>query len=124
MELDTPYIHLRIQDNILVGTYKKNVSINLAIARQIVLDRLSFTEGKMYPSLIMSEGIISMDKPAREYLSSEQGTAGLVAAAIIANSPFSWMLGNFFMKVNKTSMPVKIFTKIPRAIGWLKTFID
>lgn len=123
MELDTPYVHLCIKDNILVGTYKKNLRINLEIARAIVHARKSFTSRPM-PSLIISQGVISMDKPAREYLASAEATRGLTAAAIIVHSAFSSFLGNFFLAVNKTVLPVKIFTDIRKAENWLGQYIQ
>ncbi len=123
MELDTPYVHLRIKDNILVGTYKKNLRIDLEIAKSIVSTRLSFTGGKKMPSLILSQGVISINKPAREYLASDDAIEGLLASAIIVNSPFSSYLGNFFLAVNKTKLPVKIFSTIPRAERWLQQFL-
>lgn len=123
MELDTPYVHLRIKDNILVGTYKKNLRIDLEIAKSIVNTRLSFTGGKKMPSLILSQGVVSINKPAREYLASDDAIEGLLASAIIVNSPFSSYLGNFFLAVNKTKLPVKIFSTIPRAERWLQQFL-
>ena len=124
MELDTPYVHLRIKDKILVGTYKKNIRINLEIAKEIVRARLSFTGNRKMPSLIISQGIVTIDKPAREYLSSDEATVGLVASAILVNSKFSSFLGNFFLTVNKTKMPVKIFSDISKAEKWLQQFIE
>lgn len=124
MELDTPYVHLRIKDKILVGTYKKNIRINLEIAKEIVRARLSFTGNRNMPSLIISQGIVTIDKPAREYLSSDEATVGLVASAILVNSKFSSFLGNFFLTVNKTKMPVKIFSDISIAEKWLQQFIE
>ena len=124
MEFDTPYVHLRIKDKILVGTYKKNIRINLEIAKEIVRARLSFTGNRKMPSLIISQGIVTIDKPAREYLSSDEATVGLVASAILVNSKFSSFLGNFFLNVNKTKMPVKIFSDISNAEKWLQQFIE
>jgi hypothetical protein len=123
MEFESPFIHLCIKEGVLVGTYKKNVRINLDVAKQIVLTRIAFTEGKKLPSLIKSQGVISIDKPAREYLASDEATKGLVASAILVNSHFSSILGNFFLLVNKTKMPVKIFTDVRRAQKWLEQFI-
>jgi hypothetical protein len=123
MEFESSFIHLCIKDGILVGTYKNNVHIDLEVAKQIVLTRIRFTGGKNMPSIIRSEGIVSIAKPAREYLASEEGTRGLLAAAIIVNSPFSQVLGNFFLEVNKTKLPVKIFTNVSRAEAWLKQFV-
>jgi len=125
MELETPFFHLRIKDKILVGTYKKNIRINLEIARAIVSTRISFTGGENFPAIIISTGVISIDKPAREYLASDEGTRGLLASAIIVNSAFSSFLGNFFLTVNKPKkMPVKLFTNIVAAEKWLQQFID
>lgn len=124
MELDTPYVHLRIKDKILVGTYKKNIRINLEIAKEIVRARLSFTGNRNIPSLIISQGIVTIDKPAREYLSSDEATVGLVASAILVNSKFSSFLGNFFLTVNKPKMPVKIFSEISKAEKWLQQFVE
>ena len=122
MELDTSYIHLCIQDGILIGTYKKNIHINLELAKQIVIDRIAFAGGKIMPSIIRSNGGVSIDRAARQYLSSAEGTAGLSASAIVANSPFHLFLGNFFTTVNQTKMPVKIFSDMEQAKEWLQQF--
>ena len=124
MELDSPYIYLRIKNRILVGTYTKNLRINLAIAKAIVRTRISFTGNKKIPSLIISQGVVSIDKPAREYLSSADATKGLTAAAIVVSSAFSSFLGNFFLAVNKTNIPVKLFSDAVKAEQWLQQFIE
>jgi len=123
MEFETLYVHLRIKDEILVGTYKKGLSINLAVAEEIVRNRIAFTGGKKMPALIFSEGVLHMDKPAREFLASAAGTEGLSAAAIILNSVFSSMMGRLFLKINKTPLPVKTFNSVPKAEKWLQQFI-
>ncbi len=124
MDLDTPYVHLCIRDKILVGTYKKNLHINLDIAKQIVHDRIIFTEGKTMPSMIISRGVVSIDKPAREYLASDEAIQGLSASAIIVNSKFSSFLGNFFLRANKTKIPVQIFPNVSKGTRWLQKFIE
>ena len=124
MELDTPYVHLRIKNNILVGAYKKDLRINLEVAKAIVQSRIFFTGNTKMPSLIISQGVITMDKPAREYLSSKEATEGLAASAIVVNSAFSSFLGNFFLSVNKTNIPVKIFSDAVKAEEWLQQFIE
>jgi len=123
MEFDSPYVNLRIKNKILVGTYKKNLRINLEVAKAIVRARISFTGKKSMPSLIMSQGVVTIDKPARDYLSSTEATEGLTASAIIVNSTFSYLMSNFFIVVNKTSMPVKMFSSTAKAEKWLEQFI-
>ena len=122
MKLKTAFANFVIQDEILIVTYKTGIQINQKIAGEIVSDRLSFTHHKKMPAMIISEGVVSIDKPARKYLASSEATEGLAATAIIVNSPFSRFLGNFFLEVNKTKMPVKIFSNIPRAKKWLHQF--
>jgi hypothetical protein len=122
MELDTPFICFSIKNNIVVCRYKKNLHINLVMAREIVQARIAFTGGKKMPALIISQGVTSVDKSAREYLASDEGIEGLVASAIVVNTPFSNVLSNFFLKVNKTKLPVKIFSNTSRAEKWLQQF--
>lgn len=124
MEHDTQFVHLRIKDNILIVSYRKDLIINLDVAQKIVLQRHSFTRGQKMAAIIFSQGVTSIDKPAREYLASSKGTEGLSASAIIVNSPFSRFLGNFFLKVNKASIPVKLFSNISLAEKWIQPFIN
>ena len=124
MEYDTPFVHLRIKDNFLIASYKKNVVINLETAQKIVQQRLSFTRGQKMAAIIVSQGVKGISKPAREFLASEKGTDGLYASAIIVDSPFSRFMGNFFLMVNKTSIPVKLFSNISNAEKWLQQFIN
>lgn len=123
-ELDTSYVHLKIKEGIIIGTYKPGLEINLEVAKEIVRVRLTFTEHKSMPALINGQGVVSMDKEARDFFSSKHGIKGLKAAAIIVESPFSSFLGNFFLWVNKTRLPVKLFTNSSSALNWLKKFVS
>ncbi|GAC1387155.1 MAG: hypothetical protein NVSMB45_16850 [Ginsengibacter sp.] len=122
-KLATASVDLKINEGILIGTYKKGLRINLIMAKEIVQNRLIFTKNKTLPALIYNQGVISMDREAREYLSSAEGIRGLKAAAIILDSPFGSFLGNFFLSVNKTKLPVKIFSSSNRAVKWLKQYM-
>ncbi len=123
MELNTIFARFLIEDNVLVVNYKEGLHITYEIAEQIVRDRLTFTKGKKMPVIINSHGVISIDKPAREFLASENGTVGLLATAIIVDSDYTRLLGNFFLIVNKTKIPVRIFSDIPRSVKWLQKYI-
>ena len=123
MEHVTPYVQLLIRDHILIGTYEKGIKINLDIAQQIVHDRISFTRGKKMAAIIIGYGIISMDKAAREFLASEEGIQGLSAIAILVDSTYSNFVGNLFLKMNKTEIPVRIFLDAHKAEKWVQKFI-
>lgn len=123
MELNTIFARFLIEDNVLIVNYKEGLHITYEIAEQIVRERLTFTKGKKMPVIINSHGVISINKPAREYLASENGTAGLSATAIIVDSDYTRLLGNFFLFVNKAKIPVRIFSDIPRSVKWLQKYI-
>jgi len=123
-EFDSPYVLLTLRNGIVIGTYKKDQHITLEIAHDIVRQRQEFTDHQTLPAMIIGEGIVSMDKDARDYLASPEGTAGIRAAALVLNSPFIWALGNFFVTIRKPSMPVRIFNSTEKAAKWLQKFVN
>ncbi len=120
--LDSPYVHFELRDDLLIGTYKKGLRFNLDMAKEIVKTRLEFINHKPRLALVYNQGVVSMDKKARDYLSSAEGVRGCIAGAIVLDSPFGSFLGNFFLSVTKPKMPARIFSKTQDALKWLETF--
>jgi hypothetical protein len=120
--LDTPYIHFELQDDLLIARYKKNLKFTLDIAKEVVKARLEFTDYKPVLALVYNDGVASMDKKARDYLSSDEGVRGIIAGAMILDSPFGSFLGNFYLSVTKPKVPIRIFSKKESALKWLLQF--
>lgn len=120
--LDTPYVYLELQDNLLIGTYKKGLKIDLETAKEIIRTRLEFTDSKPVIALVRNLGVVSMDKKARDYLSSDEGIRGIIAGAMVLDSPFGSFLGNFYLSVTKPKVPIRIFSKEEAALKWLLQF--
>ena len=120
--LDTPYVHFELRDDLLIGTYKKGLKVTLEIAKEIVKTRLEFTDYKPKLTLALNQGVISMTKEARDYLASDEGIRGVLAGAIVLDSPVGSFLGNFYLLVSKPKVPARIFTKNEEAIKWLSKF--
>jgi hypothetical protein len=118
----TPYIDFEIENGVLIGTYKPNVLITLKYAKEIVAARIAFMDGGQMPILILNQGIIKMDKDARDYLASAEGIEGLKCAAILLDSNFISITVNFFLKVTKPKLLVKTFTDKQEALNWLQDF--
>jgi hypothetical protein len=118
--LDTAFVRFEFDDDVLVATYKKGRTITLDIAKDIVRERITFTEHQPARVLLIDRGVSSFDKSARDFLASPEGTQLIKAAAILCESPATAMIGNFFVKVSKPSIPVRLFTNRERAIGWLR----
>jgi hypothetical protein len=120
--LDTPYVHYELQRDLLIAKYKKDLKVNLDIAKEIIKERHEFTDHQPVVVLVYNQGVVRMDKKAREFLSSGDGVKGVIAAAIVVGSPFTSFMANFFVSVNKPKMPAKVFSDAEDAIKWLNKF--
>ena len=120
--LDTPYVHFELQDDLLICTYKKGLKLNLDMAKEIVTARLEFINYQPRLVLVYNQGVVSMDKKARDYLSSDIGVSGAIAGAIVLDTPFGSFLGNFYLSVTKPKIPLRIFSKTEAALQWLDKF--
>jgi hypothetical protein len=120
--LDTPYVYYELQGDLLVVTYKKDIKVNPEMAKDIIRERHEFTNNKPVVLLVYNQGVVRMDKKAREYLSSGDGVKGIIAAGIVVGSPFTSFMANFFVSVNKPKMPVRVFSNSEDALTWLQKF--
>jgi hypothetical protein len=120
--LDTPYVYYELQGDLLIATYKKDLKVNLEIAKEIIRERHEFTNNKPVLLLVYNQGVVRMDKKAREHLSSGDGIKGIIAAAIVVGSPFTSFMANFFVSVNKPKMPARVFSNPDDAFKWLEKF--
>lgn len=116
------HVDLEMAKGVLIAKYKSGPKIDIEAARLILQERLDFTDGKSIPVLVIDAGLVSMDKQARDYLSSEVGIQGITASAIISNSKVNSMLVNFVLLISRPNLPVKMFTNYNEAITWLDTF--
>lgn len=116
------HVDLEMVKGILVAKYKTGPKIDLIAAKQILRDRINFTENKSIPVLVIDAGLVSMDKQARDFLSSEEGIQGISASAIISNSKVNSMLVNFVLLVSRPNLPVRMFTSYSEAMAWLDTY--
>ena len=120
--LDTPYVYYELMGDLLVATYKKDLKVNLEMAREIIKERHEFTDHKPVVLLVYNQGVVRMDKKAKELLASGDGVKGIIAAAIVVGSPFTSFMANFFVSVNKPKMPARVFSDPQGALKWLEKF--
>lgn len=78
---------------------------------------------KKYPVFIDCEEFASVDKEARVFSASPESNIYTLADAIAYDSLAHKLIGNFYIKYNKPSVPTKIFPTKKEAMEWLKTFI-
>jgi hypothetical protein len=82
-----------------------------------------YVDGK-FPLLIDARGIKSMSYEARHHFSVRGRKTNTCAFGIIIGSAISRVLGNFYLGINKPTVPTKLFDKEAAAVEWLKQFLD
>ena len=83
-----------------------------------------YCDEKTRPILVDLDNLKTVSKESRGIYSSEETVKFFTAAALLVGNPVSRIIGNFYLGINKTAMPVKMFTKKDEAITWLKGFIN
>ena len=112
-------IKMEIIDGVLHAHYKAGLKLNLEDAQYLVSERIKLCEGKEYPFVIYDGGVVSMDRDARIFFSSYEGTKGISLAAFLETSVFSKMLINFFLKLTKPSVKSRAFNDVNEALDWI-----
>jgi len=74
--------------------------------------------------LINLSNVKSVEKQARDYLGGEFISQYVSAVVLVAPNMMSKILGNFFLGLNKTLVPVKLCISIEDGLEWLKSQIS
>ena len=111
-----------IVHGILYFEYKPETVISLAVARKVVSDRIQFQNEIIYPVLCDIRGVKDSDKAGRDYL-AQSGSILTKAVAILGNPQVSETMGDFYLKVNKPTIPTSFFTDEEHALAFLKTYL-
>ena len=108
------------ENDICVTLVKPNAIIELEDAMQNSDSVSKLSDGKIYPMLVNLKEIKSISKDARDHFSMQGRTPGVSAIGILIKSPVSSIIGNFFLGLNKSVVPTKLFTNDDKAKNWLK----
>lgn len=74
------------------------------------------------PILVELDNVRTVSKESRGVYSSPDTAEYFSAAALLVGNPVSRIIGNFYLGISKTSMPVRMFTEREEAIAWLTNF--
>lgn len=121
--LENDEVRIELEGGILIGKLKSPF-VDLDVAQQAVVNRLEATDFIPYPMVIDIKSIKSITKPSRDFLASEKGSEGIIAAAFLIDSSLGRILGNFFIQINKPLRPTKIFTDEIAAKKWLTQYVN
>ncbi|WMJ73809.1 hypothetical protein RCC89_11650 [Cytophagaceae bacterium ABcell3] len=118
--MESEYAKYEIEDGLLFCFYKPGFVIDLAVAKSVVADRHRFSKGKCYAVVIDCRNLKVITKEAREYLSTYDGVRGIKSSAFIVKGNIQKLLINFFVRVHKPALPLKVFTGMDEAVSWIR----
>jgi len=112
------------EDGVLYQDYPPGTEIKIEDSLgELNIYRSTFCKEVKRPIIVDISNIKSVSKESRDIYSSEETAGILSAAALIVSNPVSRIMGNFYMGINKTRMPVRMFAKRNEAKTWLKDFL-
>ena len=77
---------------------------------------------KKVPILVDINNVKHVPRESRMYYAGKEAEMIFKATALLIGTKMSRVIGNFFIGLNKPSMPVKLFTSEKEALKWLKDF--
>lgn len=106
----TDYVTMWIEKGIVHTKYPEGQIITLEIAKNIVEDRIMYTEGRLYPGLADIRNIAKVEYAAMKYWASQESYSSLSKLAVYSDKRLSKIFFNFWFKVDKPFKPTKYFT--------------
>jgi hypothetical protein len=112
------------EEGILYQAYTKGAELKLEDSLgELEIYRTFFCKQEKRPIVVDIRKVKTVSKESRDIYSSKDIGAIISAAALLVSNPVSKILGNFYMGINKTKMPVKMFTRTNEAKKWLRDFL-
>jgi hypothetical protein len=112
-------LYTEIENDIIFNEYPKNLKVDLAVAKEIVGNRLEFAEGEKHYLVGDLTNVKSVTSEAKAYLlDPNYGVKDILGAAFIAGNPVAALIANVFIKPSK-NFPSKFFSKKTDALKWI-----
>jgi hypothetical protein len=106
---------------VAIATFDEGAELTMEHTRPFTAALVKVTKGRVRPLLVDFKNMKSQTKECRDYYSSDpQHIATLSAAALVVNSALQRMIANFFLGMNKSVKPVRLFDDRESAIKWLQ----
>ncbi|WP_200977217.1 STAS/SEC14 domain-containing protein [Echinicola sp. 20G] len=124
-EIITKTEHLILTDiGIIECKAFPNSYLNLEDAIENLNAVKALANGKKIPVLVDITETKGGSKECRDYYASEEAANIQSACAMLVESSLSKLIGNFFLGLNKTKFPLKLFSDKNEAIYWLQNFLN
>jgi hypothetical protein len=117
-----PFTSLKTEDDsdLVFVEYAKNVKVDLALAKELVANRIEFTDNKPCYVVIDITNIKQIPAEAKAYMQHpEGGLKNILGAAFVANNRVAALIANIFIKTPK-DFEAKFFHTKEEAVRWIK----
>jgi hypothetical protein len=112
-----------IENDILVVRTKPGAEYSLKEVMEGFEARKKLQQSKQMLTLVDTREVFQVTREAREYGAKKEVEDLSIAMAILSgNSMAATIIGNFFIKFNKPSVPTKMFKSEEKALNWLLGF--
>ena len=109
------------EEGFMHQVYNDSVDLNIKDSlREMEIYRSEFCNEGKRPILVDITNLKSVSKESRGIYASENTASVLIRAALLVGNPVSRIIGNFYLGLNKSKMPVKMFSDVGEAVEWLK----
>lgn len=105
--------------DIIFAEFPGNLKIDLAVAREIVANRLDFTKNTKHYVILDASNVREISSEAKEYMKRpDTGQKNILGIAFIATNPLSTLFANIFIKTQK-NFQAKFFSNKDDALDWI-----
>lgn len=119
--------HSRIrftEEGIMIIHCKEDYQYEIQDVKDLVIAAGELSGGKSVPTLTIPGKYTEATKEALDFIFSKDSILYASADAFIAQSLSQKIIGNFYLKIKKPSIPTRLFTNEKSAIEWLKKFSE
>lgn len=121
-EVETSTARMRLLKNgIIHYTYLPKAQIDVAEHMENYHALVDLAAGKSYPLLIDASELINVTAEARDKVRELEPVTPTLAKAFVTKSLGHKLVLSFFFKVNKPTIPNRIFPNYEEAVEWLLT---
>ena len=108
---------------VVVCTVHKSIYMEIEDAIENIKAIKELSVEKKVPVVVDIQASKGASKACREYFAGDEAAKVQSACVLLVSSPMSRLIGNFFIGLNKTKFPTRLFSDKDSAISWLKTFL-
>ncbi len=108
------------KDGYILTKVKPDSEILLQDAKDNTAAVIKVSGDSNFPILVDLRQIKSISKEARDHFSMRGRKPHVTAIAMLVKSPVSRIIGNFFLGLNRPTVPTRLFTSEVDAKTWMK----